>query len=104
MILHGWLQTLIELVPDEVEDEGDEAEDQGVQQGETHLVFFVDICLNVLCPTSECFNDPIGYTSGTLLAHQAVPLLLICLNHVDLREIHRELRDPCQLSLQKLVE
>ena len=103
MILHGRLQTLIELVPDEVENDGDEAENQGVQQGETHLVVFVDIGLNVFCSTSECFDDPIGYTSGALLAHQAISLLLICLNHVDLREIHRELRDPCQLSLQKLV-
>ena len=30
--------------------------------------------------------------------------MLICLDYVDLRKIHRELRDPCQLSFQKLVE
>ena len=104
LLLHARLQALVQLVPDEVEDEGDEAEDQGVQQGETHLVVLVDIGFNVLCPASECFDDPIGYTSGALLTHEAVPLLLICLNHVDLREIHRELSDPGQFTLQKLEE
>ena len=104
LLLNGRLQALVEFVPDEVEDESDEAEDQGVQQGEPHLVVFVDIGFNVLCPTSECLDDAVGHTSGTLLAHQAVPLLRICLDHIDFREIHRELRDPGQLSLQKLVE
>lgn len=99
LILHGRLQTLIQFVPDEVEDEGDETKDQGVQQGETHLVVFVYICFNVLCPTSECLYDPIRDTSGTLLAHHTIPLLLICLDHVDLREIDRELRYPCQFCL-----
>lgn len=38
------------------------------------------------------------------MTHEAVLLLLICLNHVDLREIHRELRDSGELTLQKLVQ